>query len=119
MNSDWLCCLKQKSESIALLKKSEKFKINDYQQKMLESVTSKPGEYSEVMIMTSEHASIGRLILEPFSRVLYSTKPEEYERVKRYEGDGKKLEEARVCVCVVCVCKCKCKCVCVCVCVCV
>ena len=94
MNSDWLCCLKQKSESIALLKKSEKFKINDYQQKMLESVTSKPGEYSEVMIMTSEHASIGRLILEPFSRVLYSTKPEEYERVKRYEGDGKKLEEA-------------------------
>jgi conjugal transfer ATP-binding protein TraC len=94
MNSDWLCCLKQKSESIALLKKSEKFKINDYQQKMLESVTSKPGEYSEVMIITSEHASIGRLILEPFSRVLYSTKPEEYERVKRYEGDGKKLEEA-------------------------
>ena len=44
-------------------------------------------QYSEVMIMTSEHASIGRLILEPFSRVLYSTKPEEYERVKRYEGD--------------------------------
>lgn len=38
MNSDWLYCLKQKKgESIALLKKTDKFRINDYQQKMLES----------------------------------------------------------------------------------
>ncbi|RZI47499.1 type IV secretion system protein TraC [Rickettsiales endosymbiont of Peranema trichophorum] len=94
MNSDWLCCLKQKSESISLLRKTEKFKINDHQQKMLESITTKPGEYAEVMIMTSGHCSIGRLILDPFSMVLYSTKPEEYRRVMEYREQGISLTES-------------------------
>ena len=94
MNSDWLCCLKQKSESIALLKKTDKFRINDYQQKMLESVNTKPGEYAEVMIMTSGVGSIGRLILDPFSRVLYSTKPEEYRQVIDQQEKGLSLREA-------------------------
>lgn len=94
MNTDWLCCLAQKSEAIALLKNSERFKINESQQRQLESIDTKPGEYAEVMIMVAGGGFIGRLILEPFSRVLYSTKAEEYEEVKRYESEGMKLEEA-------------------------
>ncbi|CAL7960231.1 conjugal transfer ATP-binding protein TraC [Alphaproteobacteria bacterium] len=51
MNSDWLCMLSQKKESITRLLKSDKFRIDSHTQKILESVKSKPGEYAEIMIM--------------------------------------------------------------------
>ena len=94
MNSDWLCMLSQKKESIARLLKTDKFKIDMYTQKILESVKTISGEYAEIMIMSPNGGSIARLLLDPFSRVLYSTKPEEYARVKELEGLGSSLKEA-------------------------
>ena len=94
MNSDWLCMLSQKKESIARLLKTDKFKIDVYTQKILESVKTVSGEYAEIMIMSPNGGSIARLLLDPFSRVLYSTKPEEYARVKELEGLGSTLKEA-------------------------
>ena len=94
MNSDWLCCLSQKPEAIALLKKSEKFRISDSQQKLLESVDTKQGEYAEVMIMGSGQAMIGRLILDPYSLILYSTEPSEFNAVQKLCDSGMSMEEA-------------------------
>jgi conjugal transfer ATP-binding protein TraC len=95
MNSDWLCMLSQKKESIALLKKSGKFVVDDHMQRLLESVKSVPGEYAEIMIMASgSSGSISRLLLDPFSLVLYSTKAEEYSRVKDLQGQGLALGDA-------------------------
>ena len=94
MNSDWLCCLSQKPEAIALLKKSDKFRISDGQQKLLESVDTKQGEYAEVMIMGSGQAMIGRLILDPYSLILYSTEPSEFNAVQKLCESGMSMEEA-------------------------
>lgn len=94
MNTDWLCCLAQKNESIALLKEAKKFKINASQQRMLESVDTKPGEYAEVMIMANNTGSVARLILDPFSRVLYSTTPEEVEAVRALQERGVSQKDA-------------------------
>ncbi len=93
-NIDWLCMLSQKKESIELLKKSGKFFIDEYTQKVLGSIRTKHGEYAEVMIMAEGQAAVGRLILDPFSRVLYSTKAEEYVEVKQLEEQGLSLAEA-------------------------
>ena len=94
MNSGWLCCLNQKPEAIALLKKNEQFTISDAQQKLLQSIDTKQGEYAEVMIMGSGQATVGRLILDPYSLILYSTKPEEFSAVQRLVDNGLSMEDA-------------------------
>jgi conjugal transfer ATP-binding protein TraC len=93
-NSDWLYMLSQKKESIELLKKSGRFLVDDYTQKLLSSVTTKQGEYSEVMVIHERGSAIVRLLLDPFSRVLYSTKAEEYAQVRNYEAQGLSLRDA-------------------------
>lgn len=93
-NSDWLCMFAQKKESIELLKKNGRFMTDDYTQKLLSTVKTKQGEYAEVMIMHENGSAIMRLILDPFSRILYSTKAEEYAAVKTLQAQGMSLPEA-------------------------
>jgi conjugal transfer ATP-binding protein TraC len=76
------------------LKEGKKFLIDDYTQKLLSSIRTKQGEYSEMMILHEDGAAIGRLILDPFSRILYTTTPEEFTEVERYQHEGLSLTEA-------------------------
>ena len=94
-NSDWTCLLSSKKSSIALLVDSGKLKISEYQQRAMESVTTLQGEYSEVMICDSNGGySISRLVLDPFSQLLYSTKAQEYARLKDLQSKGLTLIES-------------------------
>ena len=93
-NSDWLCMFAQKKEAIEILKQSGKFSIDEYTQNLLSSVRTKQGEYSEVMIMHESGSALGRLILDPFSRILYSSKADEFAAVKGLEAEGLTLAEA-------------------------
>ena len=93
-NSDWVCMLSQKAESIDQLKKSEKFNVTEHMEEMLNSVHTKQGKYAEIMITSSNGYFVGRLILEPFSRILYSTKAEEYSKVKVLQKQGLSLTES-------------------------
>jgi len=95
-NSDWLCLLSQKNESIEILAKTKRLSMDDpYKKSLLKSVHTKQGEYAEVMICgPGESYEIGRLILDPFSKVLYSTKAEDYARVQALEAEGLPLEDA-------------------------
>lgn len=93
-NSDWVCMLSQKQESIDQLKKSGKFSVTEHMEEMLSSVHTKQGQYAEVMITSSDGYFLGRLILDPFSRILYSTKAEEYSKVKILQKQGLSLSEA-------------------------
>lgn len=94
-NSDWTCLLSSKKSSISLLVDSGKLKISEYQQRAMESVTTRQGEYSEVMICDSNGGySISRLILDPFSQLLYSTKAQEYARLKELQSKGLSIAES-------------------------
>lgn len=94
-NSDWTCLLSSKKSSISLLVEKGKLKFSEYQQRAMESVTTRQGEYSEVMICDSNGGySISRLILDPFSQLLYSTKAQEYARLKDLQAKGLNLTEA-------------------------
>lgn len=94
-NSDWMCLLSQKTSSINSLMKNKRIDIDEYQQKALESVHTRHGEYSEVMICDSGGGySIGRLVLDPFSCLLYSTKAEEYAQIKALQNKGMSISEA-------------------------
>jgi len=93
-NSDWLCLLSQKSESIDFLEKTNRLSMDPFMKDLLKSVHTKQGEYAEVMIYGPHGYGVGRLYLDPFSKVLYSTKADDYRQVKDYQSKGMTLEEA-------------------------
>lgn len=94
-NSDWMCLLSQKKESLAQLKASGRLTMEGGLEEALKSVHTKQGHYAEIMfIMPNSGYVLGRLILDPFSQLLYSTKAEEYAAVKSLESKGYTIAEA-------------------------
>lgn len=81
-NSDWMCLLSQKSESIEQLKKLNRISLTPAMEADLKSVKTKHGEYSEVMICGSHGYAIGRLLLDPYSQLSYSSKSEDYTAIR-------------------------------------
>lgn len=94
-NSDWMCLLSQKKSSINQLFESGKIGSNESMLQALESVTTRHGEYSEIMICDADsNFSIARLILDPFSELLFSTKAEEFYQIKQRTSQGSSIVEA-------------------------
>ena len=93
-NSDWMCLLSQKAESIEQLKQSGRLMMDAAMESLMKSVHTQQGHYSEVMIVGPSGYAVGRLLLDPFSHILYSTKAEDYVAVKQYEAQGMPLSDA-------------------------
>ncbi len=94
-NSDWMCLLSQKKSSIGALVESHKLDLDDSKRAALESVTTRHGEYSEVMICDADRGhTICRLVLDPFSELLYTTKADEYVKIKALQQQGGSVSQA-------------------------
>lgn len=93
-NSDWMCLLSQKPESIEYLKKTDRLSLTPQKEALLKSVKTKQGQYAEVMITGSSGYAVGRLILDPFSNLLYSTKAEDYAAISHLIDRGYSLSDA-------------------------
>ncbi len=93
-NSDWMCLLSQKKESIEQLKKSGRIALTPLMEAQLNSVRTKHGSYAEIMIYSSNGYAVGRLILDPYSGLLYSTKAEEYAAVQALRAQGLSVSDA-------------------------
>lgn len=93
-NSDWVCLLGQKDESITQLKQSGRISMDAYMERVLRSIKTIHGQYAEVMIKGPGGFAVGRLILDPFSRVLFSSKGQEYAAVKAIVDSGLPMAKA-------------------------
>lgn len=93
-NSDFMCFLSQKKESIADLERSKKVVMNNTMKKALESLKMQDKEYSEIMVYGPKGWAIGRLILDRYSLAIYSSKAEDFRRIEQLQEQGYKLEEA-------------------------
>lgn len=93
-NSDWMCLLSQKKESINQLKSSGRLSMEGGLEDTLKSVHTKQGHYAEIMITGPDGYALGRLTLDKFSQLLYSTKADEYAAVKSLEDQGYSVAEA-------------------------
>lgn len=93
-NSDWVCLLAQKPEAIVALKNSQKVVMDTTKERLLTSLKMSSGQYSEIMITNADGYFIGRLILDPFSLALYSTKAEDVVKIQNLQNKGKSLIEA-------------------------
>ncbi len=93
-NSDFLFLLRQKAESLMALKETGRLLMDQALFELLSSVHTVPGRYSEVFVRTPIGAGIGRLMVDPFTHLVYTTNPTEYARVEAYQQQGLNLVEA-------------------------
>lgn len=94
-NTDWYCLLSQNQESIESIKRNGRIALNDEMEKGLSSLKMVNHQYSEVMIYGSSMGwAIGRLVLDPYSIALYSSKGEDFAEIQKLQAQGVQLEDA-------------------------
>ncbi len=94
-NSDWLCFLSQKQESIESLKHNNRLSLDLNMETVLKSLSTSHGQYSEVMIYNPDYGyATGRLILDKFSELLYSTQASDYKWLRQLQRQGYDLGAA-------------------------
>ena len=93
-NSDWVFLLRQKKESLQQLQASGRFAMEGEEMKLLRSIHTIHGKYSEVATYSPDGMAIGRLIVDPFTEKLYSTKGTEFDFIQQRVKQGATLAEA-------------------------
>jgi len=92
-NSDTKIIFGQTTEAIDQIKKSERLAMDAYTERLFKSLR-KTDEYSECIIKTPLGLSVHRVIFDPYSRVLVSSKGEEFEAVRSLQREGVLLKVA-------------------------
>lgn len=93
-NSQHMCLLAQKREAIKHLSESGKIDMDPLMEEYFASIRTEQGKYSEALLYGPHGYAVGRLLLDPYSLILYSTKAEDYQAVKRLEEQGYPLPDA-------------------------
>ncbi|MEO8402137.1 MAG: type IV secretion system protein TraC [Gammaproteobacteria bacterium] len=92
-NCDFKIVLGQTEEAIDQLKKNERFAMNPMTERLYKSLR-KTDEYSECIIKSPSGISIHRIILDPYFRILSSSKGEEFDAVNSLQKQGYSLRNA-------------------------
>lgn len=93
-NSDWVLLLRQKPEAIEQLAASGRMAMNEGIKRLLASVRTEHGLFSEVFVFSPMGNGIGRLLVDPFSQQLYTTKAEEFTAIQKRVDTGMDLADA-------------------------
>lgn len=93
-NADYLYLLRQKKESIRQLIDSKRLPTGEESEALLASINTRQGLYSEVAVVGPDGIGVGRLVLDPFTEKLYSSKGSEFEAIQRSLRSGQTLTQA-------------------------
>lgn len=93
-NTDWMILLAQKKESVEQLEATKRIVMDDYLKQNLNSLRMVDHQYSEALIYGPRGYSVGRLILDPYSIALYSSKAEDFARINQLTTQGLTLADA-------------------------
>lgn len=93
-NSAHMWLLAQKAESIAMVKREGRMPMSEGAFRLLESVHTVPGEFSEILVRCAWGLGVGRLVVSEFNKLLYSTKAQDVAAIKGYRDQGATLVEA-------------------------
>jgi conjugal transfer ATP-binding protein TraC len=87
-NSPNMYLLGQKADTIEGLKRDARLPIAEAGYDLLKSVHTIAGVYSEIFCITQRGAGIGRLIVDPFRMLMYSTKHTDVADIQRKSAEG-------------------------------
>jgi hypothetical protein len=90
-NSTWTAMLKQDERGMEAFKNSEAFKD---MVPLIQSISLVPGKYSEILLVSTGVKVIGRLVLDNYSKVLYSTDSSDFTYLNTATNSGMSLELA-------------------------
>ncbi len=93
-NSDWMFLLRQKPESIEMLDKLGQLNMDDAMKRLLQSLRTEHGAYSEVFIHSPAGSGIGRLIVDPYSLLLFSSRAEDFNAINAQRARGLDVSDA-------------------------
>jgi conjugal transfer ATP-binding protein TraC len=92
-NSDWLVLLEQKPSSILQLKSSKRIgEVSLFMEKLLKNLHTIKGKYAECFIYGPQGFAVGRLILDPYSQLLYTTNADEFKKIENLLDQGVALD---------------------------
>jgi conjugal transfer ATP-binding protein TraC len=93
-NSDFTVLLEQKDSSITQLKASKHIELTSSMETILKSIKTVKGRYSECLIIMPSGFVVGRLYLDRFSQLLYTTDAKEFEQIESLRREGLSLKDA-------------------------
>ena len=76
------------------MKNSKRILLDAYKERVISSVKTEQGKYAEVLINGADGYAVGKLILDPFSQLLFSTKAEDYAAVQELRKQGYGITDA-------------------------
>lgn len=92
-NSDNQIILAQLDSTIDQLKENKRLNFTPFEERLLRSFAGTPN-YKECLIRTPQGSHIFRVLFDPFTRILYSSRAEEFEAVSKLVKTGMSMEEA-------------------------
>ncbi|MCK7472143.1 MAG: hypothetical protein MZU95_16350 [Desulfomicrobium escambiense] len=87
-NSAHTFLLAQPAQAIDQLRESKRLPLTEAGAELLKTVHTLPGAYSEIMTVCDRGAGIGRLIVDPFRQLLYSTHPRDVAELAAWRRRG-------------------------------
>jgi len=93
-NSACKILMGQAPETILKLKEKGRLDLGEYGFELLKTLHTVPGRYSEMCFVTQQGLGIERLYVEPFKRLLYSTKAEDIYALQQLQKQGLSLMAA-------------------------
>ena len=92
--SDWVFLLRQKQESIQLLKQKGRLAMDDNKQRLLNSLRTEAGAYAELYVSSPVGEGIARLMLDPATHLLFSNRLEDNAPIDQLRAQGLSIDEA-------------------------
>nr|WP_312130907.1 type IV secretion system protein TraC [Stenotrophomonas pavanii] len=97
-NSAHMLLLGQKKESIAQAKKESRLELGEGGFRLLSTVHTVPGDYSEILISNALGMGVGRLVVSDVEKLMFSSKASDVVAIKNYREKGETLMGAIKCV---------------------
>jgi conjugal transfer ATP-binding protein TraC len=92
--SDWTFLLRQKSESIELLGRKGRLSLDEPKKRLLQSLRTEPGVFAECYVSSPVGEGVARVILDPFSHLLFSNKLEDNVPLDELRAAGYSIDDA-------------------------
>jgi conjugal transfer ATP-binding protein TraC len=93
-NSANMLLLGQRPETIDQLTSSGRLALEPFAIGVLKTVHTIAGVYSEIYARTDRGEGVGRLIVDAFTQLLYSTRPADRAAIRRYTEQGLSVSDA-------------------------
>ena len=93
-NSDWVIFLAQKDESVELLKQEKRIHCDPGMERALKSLATADGRYAEMVLHGPDGWRVLRLVLDPWSVALFSSRGPAFSAVEKLKAEGLSTVEA-------------------------